>query len=120
MSKRRSSRSEPEAGPSNLNTAKRARLKSPTRVIDAHADIEPLRSLIKECAVAECELEELEKRLIPRLEARRLANQGRIGVRVSSWTCSFVNLSPFALPRKLRPPGLSRGLSCVGLCVIHI
>ena len=82
MSKRRSSRSEPEAGPSNLNTAKRARLKSPTRVIDADADIEPLRSLIKECAVAECELEELEKRLIPRLEARRLANQGRIGVRV--------------------------------------
>ena len=31
--------------------------------------------------VAENELEELEKSLIVRLEAKRLANQGRIGVR---------------------------------------
>jgi len=101
MSKRRSSCSQPEAGPSNLNTAKRARLKSPTRVIDVDADTEPM-SCKEYTGVAEDELEDLEKSLIVRFEARRIANQGRIGVRTlaaSSWTCFFVNfflLSEFA------------------------
>ena len=94
MSKRRSSCSQPEAGPSNLNTAKRARLNSPARVIDVDADTEPMDCLRKEyTGVAEVELEELEKSLIIQFEARRLANQGRIGVSAldaSSLTCFFV------------------------------
>jgi hypothetical protein len=123
MSKRRSSCSQPE---SNLNTAKRARLKSPTRVIDVDADTEPMNC--KEyTGVAEDELEELEKSLIVRFEARRIANQGRIGVRAtptaSSLTGFFVKfffLFNLHFIRRLRPLGLLRGLSCASLCVINI
>ncbi|KIM39560.1 hypothetical protein M413DRAFT_29277 [Hebeloma cylindrosporum] len=96
MSKRRSSRSEPEAGPSNLNTAKSARLRSPTRVIDVDADDGPTDCLPRGyTGVPDDELEELEKALILRFEARRVANQGRIGEVATSRIIERVELCQF-------------------------